>query len=197
MNGYNKPVYDWTHRMPRSRTVSFVRAGLVAALIAAGALITVPIGPVPVTLQVLVVAVAALVLTPLEALLALGAYLAIGAAGAPVFSGGAGGPGVLVGPTGGFLLGFAVGAPAAALVRQRMAAGAQGQRAILADIAALLVLIAITYGAGWAGFALVTGRTAAEAFAVAVGPFLAIDAVKCVAAWAVARGVRAAGFGAD
>lgn len=184
--------------MPRTRTVSFLRAALVAALIAVGALITVPIGPVPVTLQVLVVAVAALVLTPSEALLALGAYLAIGAAGAPVFSGGAGGPGVLVGPTGGFLLGFALGAPAAAFVRRRLSGATDSPRhRLLADVAALLVFLGITYGAGWAGFALVTSRPAADAFAVAVLPFVALDAAKCVLAWAIARGVRAAGLGAS
>ena len=182
--------------MPRPRTVSFLRAALVAALIAVSALITVPIGPVPFTLQVLVVAVAGLVLTPLEALLALGAYLAIGMAGAPVFSGGAGGPGVLVGPTGGFLLGFTAGAPAAALVRRWLAAARHPRRSALADPLALLVFLGVTYAAGWAGFALVTGRTAADAFAVAVVPFLALDAAKCAAAWVIARGVRAAGMGA-
>lgn len=184
--------------MPRSRTVSFVRAALVAALIAAGALITVPIGPVPVTLQVLVVAVAALVLTPAEALLALVAYLAIGAAGAPVFSGGAGGLGVLAGPTGGFLVGFALGAPAGAFTRARRAvAGPSGpRRELLADVLALLVFLGITYAAGLAVFAFITGRTAADAFAIAVAPFLVIDAIKCAAAWAIARGVRSAGLGA-
>lgn len=181
--------------MPRTRTASFLRAALVAALIAVGALIAVPIGPVPVTLQVLVVAVAALVLTPAEALLAIGAYLAIGAAGAPVFSGGAGGVSVLLGPTGGFLLGFAVGAPVAALVRQRLAVADDPRRSAIADILALAAFLGVTYSAGWAGFSLVTGRTAADAFAVAVLPFLAIDALKCAAAWAVARGVRAAGLG--
>lgn len=182
--------------MSRTRTASFLRAALVAALIAVGALITVPIGPVPITFQVLVIAVAALVLTPAEALLALGAYLAIGAAGAPVFSGGAGGVGVLVGPTGGFLPGFAIGAPVAALVRQRLTVPADTRRSAPADLLALVAFLGITYGAGWAGFALATGRTAADAFAVAVLPFLAIDALKCAGAWAVARGVRAAGLGA-
>ena len=182
--------------MPRTRTASFLRAALVAALIAVGALITVPIGPVPVTLQVLVIAVAALVLTPAEALLALGTYLVIGAAGAPVFSGGGAGVGVLVGPTGGFLFGFAAGAPAAALVRERLTVATDTRRGLLADVVALVVFLGITYGAGWAVFALVTGRAAADALAVAVLPFIALDALKCAAAWAIARGVRAAGLGA-
>ncbi|MDO8849010.1 MAG: biotin transporter BioY [Coriobacteriia bacterium] len=183
--------------MRRTRTRLFLRAALVAALVAAGALIAVPIGPVPVTLQVLVIAVAVLVLTPAEALLALVAYLAVGAMGAPVFSGGTGGVGVLVGPTGGFLLGFLAGAPAGALVRTALAGAARRPRPWLADVLALLTFIVVTYGMGWAYFAVVTGRTAADAFAVAVAPFVVIDLLKCAAAWAVARAVRAAGLGAD
>ncbi|MGB4442117.1 MAG: biotin transporter BioY, partial [Coriobacteriia bacterium] len=81
--------------MARSRTASFLRAALAAALVAAGALISIPLGPVPVTLQVFVLAVVVLVLAPAEASIALGLYVALGAVGAPVFSGGGSGVGVL------------------------------------------------------------------------------------------------------
>lgn len=178
--------------MIRSRTASFLRAALVAALIAAGALIAVPLGPVPVTLQVLVVAVAALVLTPAEALVALVLYVVLGAAGAPVFSGGGAGIGVLAGPTGGFIGGFVIGAPIAALVRTGIA---RVDRPALADVLALITLLAIVYVAGWAQFALSTSRAAGEAFALAVAPFVLIDMAKCAAAALVARAVRAAGLG--
>jgi biotin transport system substrate-specific component len=187
-------------RVTRSRTATLLRAALVAALVAVGALITVPIGPVPITLQVLVIAVAALVLSPVEALVALGLYAAIGAAGAPVFSGGGAGVGVLIGPTGGFIAGFVLGAPAAALVRSRVAgtpdaSAATPRRRRLADISALGILLAVTYLAGWSWFALSTGRPAGEAFALAVAPFVLVDAAKCVAAALVARALRAAGLG--
>ncbi|MBN1192365.1 MAG: biotin transporter BioY [Coriobacteriia bacterium] len=185
----------------RTRTVGILRSALVAALIAVGALIAIPIGPVPVTLQVLVVAVAALVLLPAEALSALVLYIALGAVGAPVFSGGGAGVGYLLGPTGGFILGFALGAPLAALAR-RLVAGERGHTpgrrtcSLRADVVALLVLLTVTYGLGWAYFAVSTGRAAAEAFAIAVAPFILIDAGKCAAAVAVARAVRSAGAAA-
>ncbi len=185
--------------MTRSRTTKLLRAALVAALVAVGALITVPIGLVPVTLQVLVVAIAALVLSPSEALLALVIYVAIGAAGAPVFSGGGAGVGVLVGPTGGFIVGFALGAPAAALVRSRIqgrpgVGGIPARRRGLATVAALGVLLVVVYLAGWLWFSFSTGRPAAEAFALAVAPFVLIDALKCAAAAMVARALEAAGL---
>ena len=180
--------------MQRSRTASLLRAALVAALIAASALITVPLGPVPVTLQVLAIAVAALVLSPAEAFASVALYLVLGAFGAPVFSGGGAGFGVVVGPTGGFLLGFLAGTPAAALVRRALTRG--GIRSVvLADSASVIVLLAITYSAGLVQFAAVTGRDTAEAFALAVAPFVLIDLGKAAVAMAVARGVRSAGLG--
>jgi biotin transport system substrate-specific component len=188
--------------MARSRTASFLRAALAAALVAAGALIAIPLGPVPVTLQVFVLAVVVLVLAPAEASIALGLYAALGAVGAPVFSGGGSGVGVLAGPTGGFIIGFAAAAPAAALVRVRLArrnaeAPVSADRIVLADTLALITLLGIVYAAGWAQFALVTGRAAGDAFALAVAPFVAVDAAKCAVAALVARAVRSAGFGAD
>ncbi|MHB1323282.1 MAG: biotin transporter BioY [Coriobacteriia bacterium] len=179
--------------MPRARTVSFLRAALVAALVSAGAVVTLPVGPVPVTLQVLAIAVAVLVLSPAEAFLALALYVALGSVGMPVFSGGGAGLGVLVGPTGGFLMGFVVGAPLASLAR-RMVAHLTGGT-IRADVTALLVLLSVTYLAGWAHFAAVSGRSAAEAFGLAVAPFVLVDAAKGAAALLVARAVRAAGLG--
>lgn len=167
----------------------FLRAALVAALISAGALVAIPVGPVPVTLQVLVVAIATLVLAPAEALLTIGLYLALGAVGAPVFSGGGAGLGVIAGPTGGFLIGFLVGSPLGASIRRSL-----GRFPVCADVAALTVLLVVTYGLGWAFFVGVTGRPPAEALALAVVPFVLVDIGKAVAAVLVARALRAAGL---
>lgn len=178
--------------MQPRRLRSSIRAALVAALVAAGALIALPFGPVPVTLQVLVVAVATLVLTPAEVGAALVLYLAVGAAGLPVFSGGGGGIGVLLGPTGGFLVGFLAGATAGAAVRASLLRDATSRQVVVADAAAMLVLLAVTYALGWAWFALATGTAPAQAFVLAVAPFLLIDLAKVVGAFGVARALRAA-----
>lgn len=180
--------------MTGSRTSSAIRAAMIAALVGAGALIALPVGPVPITLQTLVVAVAVLVLTPAEALLALGLYVAVGAVGAPVFSGGNGGLAVLLGPTGGFLAGFVAGAPVAALVRRTLASRARPSGRLAADVAALLVLLLATYLLGWMWFSVVTGHDAAVAFMMAVAPFVLVDVAKCAVALPVARALRSAGF---
>jgi len=177
-----------------SRTAGLVRAALAAALIAISALVTVPIGPVPVTLQILAVAVTVVLLRPAEALAALVAYVGIGAIGLPVFSGGSGGVGVLLGPTGGFLLGFIIGAPLGALIRERVRSSPRGT-VLAADIAGVAAMIAASYAFGLLRFSAVTGMTVAEGLAVAVAPFLVPDAVKAALAIVVARSVRRSGVG--
>ncbi len=87
-------------------------ASLFAALIAVGAFIRIPLplGPVPITLQVLFIFLAGALLGARWGLISVVVYLLLGIVGLPVFSGGSSGIGVLFGPTGGYLAGFAVAA---------------------------------------------------------------------------------------
>lgn len=175
----------------RSRTRSLVVAALFAAMIAVSALIAIPVGEVPFTLQTLVIVLVALVLPPEAAFAAVGTYVLAGAVGMPVFAGGKAGLAVLAGPTGGFLLGFALGALAGAavrtLLRDRVAV-------VVADGAAAAAVLSITYAAGWAQLAAVTGMSGAEAFAAGVAPFVVIDAMKAAGAVAIATPLRRLGL---
>lgn len=104
-----------------ARSVSFV--GLTIAIMAVSAWVTVPLGPVPFTLQMFAIVFAVAVLKPREAIAAMAGYLILGAVGLPVFSGMRGGLGILAGPTGGFLwgsfFGVAVAAPLLHALRSR------------------------------------------------------------------------------
>ncbi len=77
---------------------------LFAALMVAGAYISIPIGPVPITLQTLFILLAGLLGGRRIGIPAVAVYLALGAMGLPVFSGGTGGFARFLSPTGGFLL---------------------------------------------------------------------------------------------
>ena len=90
------------------KTKHLVFAALFTALIAAGAQIRVPIGPVPFTLQVPMVLLAGLLLGRKLGLISVTAYICIGLIGIPVFAG-AGGLGSFVSPSFGFVLGFIPG----------------------------------------------------------------------------------------
>ncbi|WP_406660140.1 biotin transporter BioY [Methanolobus sp. ZRKC3] len=87
-------------------------ASLFAAMIAVGAYIRIPLpfSPVPITLQVLFVLLAGAMLGARWGTLSVVVYLLLGIAGLPVFSGGSSGIGVVLGPTGGYLIGFLVAA---------------------------------------------------------------------------------------
>jgi len=81
-----------------------------ALLTALGAQVRIPIQPVPITLQTFFVLLGGLMLGPNLGALAQVLYVSLGAAGAPVFAGEGVGRAYLLGPTGGYLLGFAASA---------------------------------------------------------------------------------------
>ena len=79
------------------------------ALMAASAFISIPLGiGAPITLQTLFVMLAGLVLGPKLGSMSVLVYVILGAIGLPIFAGLTGGFGVILGPTGGFILSFPI-----------------------------------------------------------------------------------------
>lgn len=79
---------------------------LMTAVICVLAPLSIPIGPVPVSLANLAIFLSVYLLGWKRSLGSAGCYLLLGFLGVPVFSGFSGGPGVLFGATGGYLLGY-------------------------------------------------------------------------------------------
>ncbi len=173
---------------PLGRTHRLVWTALLAACIAVGAWLQLPIGPVPITLQPLFVFLAGYLLGPARGAAAVALYVAAGVLGLPVFAGGAAGLGVLLGPTGGYLLGFVVGAALTGLVPRR------GPIGWAAGLAAGALALTAAYGIGAARLAQVLHLGAYQAVAAGVLPFLPFDVVKVVLALVVARRLRAQGL---
>ena len=94
----------------RSAAYDITVVAISAALIAVCSWISIPVGPVPFTLQTLAVLAVLLTTGGRRGTLAIVIYLALGLVGVPVFSGFKGGPAAFAGPTGGFLIGFAAAA---------------------------------------------------------------------------------------
>ncbi len=101
------------------RITRMVLAALFAALTAASSLVAIPIGPVPITLQSLFVLASGGVLGPKWGALSMCLYLAMGVAGLPVFAGGTTGFGKLLGPTGGYLVGFVLASATVGFLTKR------------------------------------------------------------------------------
>ncbi|OCA90784.1 BioY family transporter [Bacillus sp. FJAT-27225] len=83
-----------------------ILAALFAAITAVFAQISIPMPLVPFTGQTLAIGLAATILGARYGTLSILLYLALGAAGVPVFAEMKSGVAILVGPTGGFLVGF-------------------------------------------------------------------------------------------
>jgi len=94
----------------RSRIVAYSAA--FVALITMGSWVSIPFFPLPLTLQTLFVLLSGAVMKR-YAVIPVSLYIHFGAIGLPVFHNGIAGIGVLLGPTGGYLLGFL---PAALIV---------------------------------------------------------------------------------
>ena len=90
--------------------LTLIAAGSLVIALSAQVAIPLPFSPVPVTGQTFGVLLVASLLGRVRGTAAVLAYLAEGAAGLPVFAGAAAGPAKLLGPTGGYLAGFALGA---------------------------------------------------------------------------------------
>ncbi|HEY6572102.1 MAG TPA: biotin transporter BioY [Candidatus Eisenbacteria bacterium] len=89
---------------------ALILAGSALIALSAQVAIPLPFSPVPVTGQTFGVLFVASLLGRVRGTAAVLAYLAEGAAGLPVFAGAAAGPAKLLGPTGGYLAGFTLGA---------------------------------------------------------------------------------------
>jgi biotin transport system substrate-specific component len=155
-------------------------AALFTALLAVSAYISIPVGSVPFTLQVYVVLLAGMMLGPRLGALAVLAYLVLGLV-APVYSAGASGLGVLFGPTGGYLIGFAPAVLVTGLVAGR--ACAHVARLMLAGLVGLAPIYVL--GASW--LAVQLHLSAGAALASGVAPFIWADIVKAFAAALTAR----------
>lgn len=181
-----------TATLSASRTKAIAYVGLSVAIMAIGSWVTVPIGPIPLTLQMFVIPLLICVLPAKWATVAIFAYIALGGLGVPLFSGFKGGIGALLGPTGGFLLGYLVAVPAAAFLLQAASSKVRSKAALFAcQIAAGMLFTAIAYVGGWLQYAAVSGLGMQAAFAVSVAPFIVPDILKVLVAVACAQPVRA------
>ncbi|MDY6789759.1 MAG: biotin transporter BioY [Thermodesulfobacteriota bacterium] len=161
-----------------------VYASLLAALTAAGAYLSIPIGPVPIILQNMFVMLSGLLLGSRWGLASVGVYLLAGACGLPVFSGGLGGISRMVGPTGGYLLGYLPAVYVIGLITEKV------KQNMVFDVIAMSCGCIIIYLCGVTWLKILTGMTVSKTLAVGMYPFLIGDALKIAAAAAIAKSLR-------
>ena len=166
------------------RTEIINQTALFIALFAIGGYITVPMIPVPVTLQTLFILLCGCVMKR-HAVIPTVLYIILGTLGLPVFHQMTSGPGILMGPTGGYMFGFIIAALIIGFACER------NSKAI--KIAGLILgTCAITIcGVIWISVS--TGLSIADAFLVGAVPFVFGDILKIAAAYLISERIESTG----
>ncbi|GAB4549318.1 MAG: biotin transporter BioY [Anaerolineales bacterium] len=158
----------------RDALLVFIGSLFVAAL--AQIKIPLPFTPVPITAQTFGVLLVGAAFGSKRGAAALALYLAEGALGLPFFAGGAHGVSVLIGATGGYLIGFVLAAYATGKLAERGL-----ERRVSTSVLPFLVGAALIYLCGILWLALTLGSLN-KAIELGLLPFLLGDAVKLIAA---------------
>lgn len=151
-------------------------AALFAAIVAIFAQITIPLPLIPITGQTLAVGLAITILGLRYGTISVLLYIALGAIGLPVFSGMSGGFGIIIGPTGGYIIGFLVQALGMGLYLERF--GYTKTQAIIANFIGMVITLFI--GAAWLMVFMHMSMT--QALWTGVIAFLPVGIVKAVIA---------------
>lgn len=159
---------------------------LMAAIlcVVAPIIIPLPFSPIPLSLATFIIYLLSVVIGAKKAVIAVIIYIIIGAVGVPVFSGYGAGLQKIVGPTGGYMLGYI----ACALASGYFADKFESKIYMYAIGMVLGTAICYTLGTLWMSYS--TGMKFVEALFAGVIPFLIGDVIKIVVATIVGYKIR-------
>lgn len=167
-----------------STAYQLTSCALMAALMCVLCPMSIPIGPIPISLSILIILLTVYILGTKGAFISYTVYLLLGAAGMPVFSGFQGGLAKLTGPTGGYLIGFLP----MILVAGFFIKKSKGN--LLVTIAGMILgtLVAYLFGTVW--FVLQMECEVWYALTVCVFPFIPFDLIKIAIASVFGKMIR-------
>lgn len=184
--------------MKRIALKGMIMAAVFAALTGILTQVQIPLEPVPINMALFSVYMAGALMGPWYGALSMAAYVLLGAVGVPVFSGFSGGLHKLVGPTGGYIVGyvlcaFLTGGLSRAPLFKASLSKLKGWRGFEYAVLALSMLAGLVgcYALGTAWFMLTTGRDLWTSLGLCVLPFLPGDAVKIALATILSGRLRA------
>ena len=170
----------YTRTFPRAagwlRDVVLILLGALFIAALAQVEIPLPFTPVPITGQTFGVLLVGAALGSKRGALSLASYLAMGIVGLPFFAGGAHGLNIVIGATGGYLVGFVIAAYVIGLLAEHGL-----ERSLRTSILPFLIGTVIIYVCGVTWLTIVLGSLG-KAVAAGLIPFLIGDAIKLVAA---------------
>lgn len=170
-------------------TKDITQIGMFAALTAIGAFITIPVGPVPITLQSFFVLLAGIVLGPKKAVYSQVAYVLLGLSGLPIFSGFSGGFQHMLKPSAGFLLGYIAMAYCVGKIAERENTAGNISLAVIAGTA-VLYAVGLPYMYGILNIMLSKNLNIMQVLNMGMFMFIPGDALKAVIAVYVGQSLR-------
>ena len=174
---------ETTTNVRTKRTYHMAATALMAAITCILAPLSIPIGPIPISLTNLAIYLSLYLLGWKWGASSYLIYLLLGAAGMPVFSGFTGGLGILMGNTGGYLVGFLPMAILAGWVIDH-------SRSRLIQLCGMLAGTAVCYVLGTAWFCFLGTTTPLAALSLCVFPFIPGDLLKMLLAMGVGAMLR-------
>jgi biotin transport system substrate-specific component len=159
--------------LPRTAVASTVVVLSGALLTAGAAQVSVPIWPVPITGQTLAVLLVGSALGARRGALSMLVYALLGVVGLPVFADGSAGVGVLVGPSGGYIVGFVAAAALVGWVAERF-----GDRPLRNALLSFALGTVVTFVTGMAWLAVALGLDLQQTLQYGLYPFVLGGVVK-------------------
>ncbi|MDE6732871.1 MAG: biotin transporter BioY [Oscillospiraceae bacterium] len=157
---------------------------IFAAIICIAAPVSVQVGPIPITLATFAIYLAGAILGGKRGMIAVIVYIMLGAVGLPVFSNFNGGFTALLGPTGGYIIGYI---PLVLLTG--IFSDMNSKKHWTMIIGMLLGTVALyTFGTAW--FMIMTESSLGRALALCALPFIPGDALKIVCVSAIAMPLK-------
>lgn len=164
------------------RTMTMI--ALMTAVICILGPLTMPIGPVPITFTNFAICLAAYLLGWKHGTVSCLLYLLIGMVGIPVFSGFSAGPAKLLGPTGGYFIGYLFLAFFTGLFADKF----RGKKILCA--LGMVIGTILLYGFGTVWLAYQAGMGFAAALGAGVIPFMPGDIIKIILAVTIGSAVN-------
>ena len=167
----------------RTRNLTYI--SMFVAIIAVCAQISIPLpGGVPLTLQTWAISLAGVLLGVKKGALAAVVYMLLGAVGVPIFTNFGAGMGIILGPTGGFILSFPM---------QAALSGAGASKGNLFWlIAGLVAGTVVNLFTGMVYLSFVLSINIEAAFAAAVLPFIPGEVIKIALVAVIGKSIKTA-----
>lgn len=168
------------------KLLNTVLTALFATLISASCFIQIPLpGGIPILIQDMLAMLSGLILGPLQGGISVLIFLVLGSIGLPVFSGKAGIQVIFGGPTGGFLIGYLLGAVAGGLFLKFLLPPESDFKTkkvytiVMISISCIIATV-VVFIAGIIGFKIVTSSTMTKTLAAVLIPFIPGNLIKIV-----------------